>query len=382
VSWSKITLVSPERSTTSSFAGSTATPPAQGGWSSIRELVERLFAGEEAWIVGGAVRDHALDRPIVDVDVALAQPERAARLYARESGGAPFPLSERHGAWRVALEDGRTVDFTPLTGPIEADLATRDFTINAIAERAGSDETADPFDGYADLAARSLRAVGDSVFQDDPLRLLRGPRLEDELPFDFRLVPETEALIRRDADLVTRPSKERILGELRRLSPAGFRRLDDLGLLRPLGGSLDGLARAGVAGHPDYDLVVVFGENLLKLPISNETRRFARTLLRAEPPANDSPRAIHRFRRATEPWALEALAFLGAHEFDEAVSEARKSEPNKPLVRGGELGLPPGPEVGRLLEEIAEERAAGTMTTKEEALEYARRNAGTLRSDG
>jgi hypothetical protein len=323
-----------------------------------------------------------LERPIVDVDVALAQPERAARLYARESGGAPFPLSERHGAWRVALEDGRTVDFTPLTGPIEADLATRDFTINAIAERAGSDETADPFDGYGDLAARSLRAVGDSVFQDDPLRLLRGPRLEDELPFDFRLLPETEELIRRDAELVTRPSKERILGELRRLTPGGFRRLDDLGLLRPLGGSLDGLERTGAAGNPDYDLVVVFGENLLKLPISNETRRFARTLLRAEPPANNSPRAIHRFRRATEPWALEALAFLGAHEFDQAVIEARKSEPSKPLVRGGELGLPPGPEVGRLLEEIAEERAAGTMTTKEEALEYVRRNAGSVRSDG
>jgi hypothetical protein len=317
----------------------------------------------------------------VDVDVALAEPEQAARLYARESGGAPFPLSERHGAWRVALEDGRTVDFTPLTGPIEADLATRDFTINAIAERAGSEKTADPFDGYGDLSARSLRAVGDSVFQDDPLRLLRGPRLEDELPFDFRLVPETEALIRRDAELVTRPSKERILGELRRLSPGGFKRLDDLGLLRPLGGSLDGLARAGAADHTDYDLVVVFGENLLKLPISNETRRFARTLLRAEPPPNDSPRAIHRFRRATEPWALEALAFLGAHEFDRAVIEARESEPNKPLVRGGELGLPPGPEVGRLLEEIAEERAAGTMTTKEEALEYARRNTGSFRSD-
>jgi hypothetical protein len=372
----------PGRSTTSSFAGSTATLPAQGGWSSIRELVEQLFADEEAWVVGGAVRDHALERPIVDVDVALAEPERAARLFARESGGAPFPLSERHGAWRVALEDGRTVDFTPLTGPIEADLATRDFSINAIAERVGSDETVDPFNGYADLAAKRLRAVGESVFQDDPLRLLRGPRLEDELPFEFRLVPETEALIRREAELVTRPSKERILGELRRLSADGFRRLDDLGLLQPLGGSLARLERAGAPGHPDYDLVVVLGENLLALPISNETRRFARTLLRAEPPANDSPRAIHRFRRATEPWALEALAFLGAREFEGAVIRSRESDPSKPLVRGGELGVPPGPEVGRLLEEIAEECAAGTITTKEEALEYARRNASSLCGDG
>jgi hypothetical protein len=137
-----------------------------------------------------------------------------------------------------------------------------------------------------------------------------------------------------------------------------------------------------LSDHPDYKLVVVFGENLGKLPIPNETRRFAQTLLRAEPPANASPRAIHRFRRATEPWALEALAFLDANEFRDGVLEARASEPAKPLVRGGELGIPPGPEVGRLLDEIAEERAAGTITTKEEALEYARRNAGPLRGDG
>lgn len=311
----------------------------------------------------------------------MAQPEPAARLFARRSGGAPFPLSERHGAWRVALPDGRTVDFTPLPGSIEDDLATRDFTINAIAERAGSDETVDPFDGYGDLAAKRLRAVGDSVFEDDPLRLLRGPRLEDELPGGFRLVPETEELLRRSAPLVTRPSGERILGELRRLSWDGFRRLDELGLLSSLGGTLERLDRVDRLDDPDYRLVVVFGSELERYPISNELRRYGRTLLAAEPPADD-PRELHRFRRATEPWALEALAFLNAPELYEAVLAARRDEPAQPLVRGDELGLPPGPEVGRLLERIAEERAAGTITSKEEALEFARHHAGSLRGDG
>src|SRR2546430_5586977 len=53
----------------------------------------------------------------------------------------------------------------------------------------------------------------------------------------------------------SQPSKERILAELRRLSVDGFRRLDELGLLEPLGGSLTGIERAGAAGYPDYDLV-------------------------------------------------------------------------------------------------------------------------------
>jgi hypothetical protein len=339
-----------------------------------------LFAGDEAWIVGGAVRDEALGREVVDVDVAVADPEQAARTYARKSGGAPFPLSERHGAWRVALEQGRTVDFTPLNGPIEADLATRDFTINAIAERVGAPEVVDPYGGREAIAQRSLDAVSETIFADDPLRLLRAVRLEDEL--GFHLTPRTEELLREYANLAGRPSGERIVAELRRLSPDGFRRLDELGLLAPLGGTVADLDRRAASEHPDYTLVVVFGENLGKLPIPNETRRFAQTLMRAKAPANASPRAIHRFRRATEPWAFEALAFLDANQFRDAVANARAAEPKKPLVRGGELGIPPGPEVGRLLDEIAEERAAGTITTKEEALEYARRNASSVRGDG
>src|SRR6478735_4001466 len=98
----------------------------------MRELARELLAGQEAWVVGGAVRDELLGRELVDLDIACREPEAAARAYANRSGGAPFPLSERHGAWRVALGE-ETVDFTPLPYGIDADLATRDFTINAIA---------------------------------------------------------------------------------------------------------------------------------------------------------------------------------------------------------------------------------------------------------
>ena len=73
----------------------------------MRELARELLAGGEAWVVGGAVRDELLGRPVVDLDIACPDPEGAARRYARRSGGSPFPLSERHGAWRVALDEGR-----------------------------------------------------------------------------------------------------------------------------------------------------------------------------------------------------------------------------------------------------------------------------------
>ena len=333
------------------------------------ERLRALFSGEDAWVVGGAVRDELLGRPILDLDVACADPRPAAHRFADRFGGAPFPLSERHGAWRV-VEDGsaETVDFTPIGEGIGADLATRDFTFNAIAEHVGTGETYDPYAGRDDLRAGVVRAVSADVFVDDPLRLLRAVRFEDEL--GFRMDERTEALLRASSALVAQPAGERILAELRRLSADGYRRLDEVGLLEPLGGSLDG--RLEALDDPDFRLVVAFGKNLSGLPISNQLKRYANALWRAHTPEDPSPRSIHRFRRATEPWATDALVYVGATELVDAVEEARRSEPAEPLVRGDELGIEPGPAVGRILDAIDEERAAGTISTREQALDLAR----------
>src|SRR5256714_7625989 len=200
------------------------------------ELARELLAGEEAWVVGGAIRDELLGRPIVDLDVACRRPEEAARAYARRSGGAPFPLSEQHGAWRVALEDGRTIDFTPLRGTIEGDLATRDFTVNALARPLAGGEVVDPSGGLEDIELRSLRAVTQTIFEDDPPRLLPAVRLHDEP--GFRLPPLTQELARAHAHLAPRPAGERILAQVEPPSPPGFRRPAELGLPEPLGGAL------------------------------------------------------------------------------------------------------------------------------------------------
>lgn len=341
------------------------------------DAVAQALAGEEAYVVGGALRDELLERPVLDLDVVCADPEGAARRLARSWGGAQFALSAEHGGWRVVLEGGRTVDFTPLHGTIEEDLARRDFTMNALARPLAGVEIVDPFGGRDDIRAETIRHVSEHVFDDDPVRLLRAVLFADSL--GFALDPATEVLVRDRAGLVTRGAGERVLEALQRLDVSGFALLDELGLLGPLGGSLERL-RPGYS--PQLRLVAIFGANLERLPISNELRRFARTLLRAEPPVNGSPRAIHRFRRATEPWADEALRLVGATEFAAAVEDARRNDPPAPLVRGDELGLPPGPEIGRLIDLIAEERAAGTISTKEEALELARRSTSAVRGDG
>ena len=338
------------------------------------DLAREVLAGREAYVVGGAVRDERLGRPLVDLDIACAAPRDVARSFASRAGGSPFPLSERHGAWRVALAEGRTVDFTPLAGSIEANLGTRDFTINAVAVPLHGGAPVDPFEGLADLDSGVIRAVSAQVYEDDPLRLLRAVRLADEL--DFRIESRTARLAGEQARLVQQAAGERILGELLRLSAAGWLRLADLGLLERLDGSLERAARAEAVDSPEYRLVVFLGDAVGQLPISRGLRRFAVALLRGGLPADASPRSIHRFRKRTEPWAVEALAFHGREELVDAVLAARASQPAEPLVRGDELGLPPGPEIGRVLAAIEEERAAGTISTRAEALELARRRRG------
>lgn len=333
------------------------------------ERLREILGDEDGWIVGGAVRDELLLRPVLDLDVACAEPRDAANRFARRFGGSVFPLSERHGAWRVVVEGiDETVDFTPVGEGIDADLATRDFTFNAIAVHVRTGETHDPHAGRADLTTGIIRAVSESIFLDDPLRLLRAVRFEDEL--GFRMDERTEALLRASAALVTQPAGERTLAELERLSSTGYRRLDEVGLLANLGGELDD--RLDALDDSDFRLVVVFGDNLARLPISNELKRYSAALRRARRPEDPSPRSIHRFRRYTEPWALDALAFVGAPELAAVVEAARLDDPPAPLVRGDELGLEPGPAIGRILGVIEEERAAGTISTREEALALAR----------
>ena len=165
------------------------------------------------WLVGGSVRDLLLERPVTDIDLVVEDdPGGVARRLARSLGGSPFPLSERHGAWRV-VDAGNTIDVAGCRGTLEQDLALRDFTINAIAIPLAGGEPVDPSGGTADLEAGVVRAVSDAVFDDDPLRLLRLPRIAHEL--GFAIEPGTARLAELRSGRAAEPSAERIFMEVR-----------------------------------------------------------------------------------------------------------------------------------------------------------------------
>jgi poly(A) polymerase len=189
-----------------------------------------------AWLVGGAVRDRLLGRATADFDVAVAGDARTvARDLARQVSAHAFELSEGFGAWRVvARARDWNIDLLPLGGDsIEADLARRDLTVNAIAQALPDGPLVDPFGGQGDLSRRRLRMVTPEAFTQDPLRALRLVRLFCELGFEVE--PETAGHAADAAAALATVAPERVLAELTRIivserALAGLRLMEELGI--------------------------------------------------------------------------------------------------------------------------------------------------------
>jgi putative nucleotidyltransferase with HDIG domain len=184
-------------------------------------LAREVLAGEEAWLVGGAVRDQLLGRDTDDIDLALpGDPKRLARKLGRAAGGASFQLSGAFGAWRVVGPDHAWhVDLVTLRDDdIHADLGHRDFTINAMAEPLQGGELLDPHGGRADLERRLVRMVSAQALADDPLRSLRAIRIAVEL--ELQIDPATGAAVSANARALGRVAPERAFAELKRVISA------------------------------------------------------------------------------------------------------------------------------------------------------------------
>jgi tRNA nucleotidyltransferase (CCA-adding enzyme) len=226
-------------------------------WQGLPWLSEVQQEGGAAYAVGGAVRDWLRGEPAVDLDVVVCGVPRSSlvellRRHGRvDDVGASFAVLK----WR-ARGDHAEVDVSlprveRSTGPahrdfevdasesigIEADLARRDFTINAVALDLISAERVDPFGGISDLESGLLRAVGDARlrFEEDPLRILRGAVLVARLGLEVD--PLTRSAMREFAPRLDSLSRERVGGELVKLlarsarPSTGLRLLVDTGAL-------------------------------------------------------------------------------------------------------------------------------------------------------
>ncbi len=251
----------------------------------VLDILQTLWrAGYAGYVVGGSLRDLLLDRRPWDWDFATdARPETVQAVFP----GAVY--ENRFGTVVVRRNDedfGITTfrsdhDYADHRRPhrvefgesIEADLARRDFTVNAMAWGRAGDRTpesgsessdaeprlVDPFSGRLDVAARRLRAVGEAShrFEEDALRMIRAVRLAATL--EFVIEPDTLGAIEAKAALASHLSGERIAAELDRLLGAarpsiGLRLMEQTGLLAAISPEL--AAQRGVPQNkiPGEDL--------------------------------------------------------------------------------------------------------------------------------
>jgi poly(A) polymerase len=215
-------------------------------------LFERfLQAGHELYLVGGAVRDYQRGtrlEELRDLDFATsALPAESARIL-RGAGLLVFTVGSRFGTVGTILATGdrrREIQVTTYRGEVyvngsrkphvsfgrdlEADLARRDFSINAMALTADG-RLIDPYGGNRDLHAKTLRTVGEPrvIFREDPLRMLRAARFIATLA----MIPEPGLVdvVRELADEILTVSRERWLLEMNKtlVGPSAERGLEFL----------------------------------------------------------------------------------------------------------------------------------------------------------
>ena len=385
----------------------------------------------QVFLVGGVVRDLLLGREVVDVDVDLALDGPAIELASAlaASLGGSSSAHEDFGTATVTFA-GQTLDLattrselyerpgalpTVSPAPIEADLARRDFTINAMAvtldaERRG--QLIDPHGGESDLASGTLRVLHDESFVDDATRLLRAARYEAR--YGFRLDPTSEELARDSVGraMLGTLSGPRIGSELRLVlcEEAGVRaleRLRELGVISALHSHLDAgeealeLMRAGEAlereleaGAARWRLRLAV---LTRLLDAEDRRAWLATLqllgrdvevvgdaaslapALAERAVGAAPTELHAML-AQAPSEAVVLALAHAQPgsaADEALRRFLTKLRHVALEIDGSdlaaLGLAESPRVGKVLEAVLALKLEGALGSREDELDAARR---------
>lgn len=370
-----------------------------------RVLAALDLNGEETRIVGGALRNALLQRPVEEVDLATTLLPEAVAARAAAAGLRAIPTGIEHGTLTL-LAGKKTFEVTTLREDIEtdgrrakvrfgrdfrADALRRDFTINALSMTAGG-RLYDYTDGLDDLASRKVRFIGEPRrrIAEDYLRILRFFRFSAEFS-EGPLDPEGRAAAIRLRDGLGRLSRERVRAELFKLLCA--RRAAEVcgemsgdGLLHVLVASVPNAARLRrvieiASGSPE-DPVLRLAALCVHLPedaarlrdqlrLSNgETERLeaaARTLVslhgRGAPPSGCGlQEALFRFGRQAAADAFILAQADDCPEYAALWDEARKSlaatrEPRLPFS-GADLiarGISEGRAVGEVLKEFEAE---------------------------
>lgn len=218
----------------------------------IYDLQERLSdLGIPVYIVGGAVRDAYLRRPIVDIDLVVPQDAiRIARVIANRFRGDIFVMDRERDVARAIVEGPAgivRIDVARYRGDsLLSDLRDRDFRINAIAVPLRSDltEIFDPLDGEGDLRQKMIRMCNPDSLKQDSIRALRAIRQSAQL--SFRMDRECIEAIREVKEQIYDSSPERVRDELFKIfalkdNPIALRVAYQLGLLGVVLPEVDGL---------------------------------------------------------------------------------------------------------------------------------------------
>lgn len=273
-------------------------------------------AGFQIYIVGGAVRDLLMNRPVKDWDFTTdAKPEEILKLfpegfYDNKFGtvGIPVKNTSKVGSDSFEVEvyeittmrkEGKYTDFrhpeyVGWTNKIEEDLGRRDFTVNAMAlfikgsdpQKGPTLNTIDPFHGQQDIEEKQIRTVGDPNMrlQEDALRLMRAIRIATEL--EFEIEPDTFKAIRENANLIDEIAWERIRDELLKLLASmnpyiGTVKLREAGILHLILPELEkcfGIVQEGPKHSRTYDIGKHSLLTLKHTPSSDPITRFAALL--------------------------------------------------------------------------------------------------------
>ncbi|WP_195939779.1 CCA tRNA nucleotidyltransferase [Romboutsia sp. 1001713B170131_170501_G6] len=198
---------------------------------SVKFIIEKIKEhGEEAYIVGGCVRDSILGILPNDYDITTsAKPDKIIDMFKNykiiENGikhGTVGILIENEvyeiTTYRVEgeYEGNRRPKNVEFTSKIVDDLKRRDFTINAMAYNE-EDKLVDYFDGVKDLHDKKIRTVGnpDERFIEDGLRIIRAIRFSSKLGFDIE--KETFESIKRNSNILKNISRERVSDEIKKI---------------------------------------------------------------------------------------------------------------------------------------------------------------------